>query len=76
MYIKQKFDALENVTGCEKPNEYKIYPADGNGNKISNNYIFKCKEKSGWCSRNFLPGSSRPFSMVVKNKNGNISSSG
>lgn len=68
MYIKQKFETIESITGCETPNIYKVYEADANGNKISSKILFKCKEKSNCCVRNCLPGSARPFTMVVKNK--------
>lgn len=51
VYIKQKFEKLEAVTGIETPNVYKVYPADHEGNKASKKPIFKCKEKSDCCQR-------------------------
>ena len=76
MYIKQKFEVIESITGCETPNVYKVYEADSNGSKISSKILFKCKEKSNCCTRNFLPGSARPFTMLVKNKEDNDTGSG
>ncbi|KAL4469079.1 hypothetical protein ABPG72_007758 [Tetrahymena utriculariae] len=75
IYIKQRFDAGENLSGCEQPNIYKVYPADCNGDVISNQYIFKCKEKSSCCARNCIPGSKRPFNMIVKNRSGQLTPS-
>lgn len=31
IYVKQSFEFLEALTGCESPNVYKVYPADVNG---------------------------------------------
>lgn len=68
MFIKQKLEVLEVVTGCETPNLYKVYAADANGERVGKQKpIFKCKEKSECCQRICCPGNCRAFKMKVKN---------
>ena len=65
IYIKQKFDILEAMTGCDTPNRYYVFeqtPAGGAKKKR----IFKCKEKSGWCARNCMSSDCKPFDMEIK----------
>ena len=53
VYIKQKFELLEALSGCETENKYIVYSADSQGEK-KKIPIFKCREKSGCFSRNCL----------------------
>jgi hypothetical protein len=62
-FIKQKIELFEMFTGCETPNRYHVYTQNGQGQW---SYLFKCKEKSGWCERNCLSSDSRPFDLGVK----------
>ena len=59
--IKQKLELLELLTGCESKNRYEIYCQINN----QNYNLFRAKEKSGCCMRNFCPGSSRSFKMNI-----------
>lgn len=61
--IKQKFELVEALTGCETKNEYYVFVKDKNGNE---KYLFKAKEESNCCCRNFFPGSFRPFKLHVR----------
>lgn len=50
-FVKQKVEIFEMLSGCETNNTYYVFL------RLPNNeyaYIFKCKEKSGWCARNCL----------------------
>jgi hypothetical protein len=49
VFIQQKFDLLEAVTGFERQNKYEIYAADNSGQKLKHQRIFKAKEKSECC---------------------------
>ena len=66
-FIKQKFDMTEVVTGCDTKNRYYVYGRSPEGKKQGKK-IFKCKETSGWCERNCLPGNCRSIDMKVKNR--------
>ena len=60
LLIKQKADELEDVTGGEKENKYKVYSMDGEK-------LFEAKEKSDLCARQCC-GPSRPFDMKVEDE--------
>lgn len=47
--VKQQIELLEILSGCETANRYHVYVKLQNGQMV---YLFKCKEKSGWCVRN------------------------
>ena len=66
VYIKQQIEILEMISGCETPNRYHVYGQ--NLNRVWT-YLFKCKEESGWCSRNCCPSDMRPFRMKMKHVN-------
>ena len=61
--VKQKFEFLEVLTGCETKNEYYVSAEDNEGNK---KYLFKAKENSSWCCRNCCFGSMREFDLDLK----------
>ncbi|CAD8113117.1 unnamed protein product [Paramecium sonneborni] len=67
IFIKQKFELFEALTGFETPNVYKVYPANDQGKKKKQKALFKCKEKSSTCARICLPGNARPFEMKISN---------
>lgn len=71
IFVKQKFELLEVLTGCETQNKYTVYACDVAGNK-EGAPLFKCKEKSGCCNRNFLPGDCRQFNMDITHDSGGI----
>ena len=60
LIIKQKADELEEVTGVEKENKYKVYSMDGQK-------LFEAKEDSDQCARQCC-GTSRPFDMKVEDE--------
>lgn len=63
--IVQKPDYLEAITGLEFANVYKVY-VKKTGDQYKKVKIFKCKESSGFCTRNCLPPECRPFKMKIK----------
>lgn len=65
IYVKQQFDLLEALTGCETANRYYVYELNNAGG-AKKKKIFKCKEKSGCCARNCLAPDCRPFDMEIK----------
>jgi hypothetical protein len=65
IFVKQKFDILEAMTGCDTPNRYYVFEQNPSGG-AKKKKIFKCKEKSGWCSRQYLSSDCKPFDMEIK----------
>ena len=57
--IRQQPDYFEALTGCEQANKYHVIGQTPQGQI----YLFKCKEKSGWCMRNLCLSSQREFDM-------------
>lgn len=70
IFIKQKFEFMEAITGCETANKYYVYKREANGGKSKTQYL-KCKESSGCCARNCLSGDCRPFKMKCYNLHNN-----
>lgn len=64
VYIKQKLELLEVLTGCETENKYVVYPASETGEKLKHS-MFKAKEKSNCLARVCLNGDCRPFKVKV-----------
>merc|ERR1739845_233086 len=67
VWIRQKFDIIEEISGCEFPNEYYVYERAPNDKKKKGPKIFKYKEKSTYCERQ-MTGGCKPFRMKVKNE--------
>ena len=61
--IHQQVEMVEMLTGFEVPNRYHVLGQDFNG---LYKYLFKCKEESTCCQRNFCTSSQREFQMKVK----------
>jgi len=64
IFIKQKFDMLEAMTGCEQGNTYYVYPLGKDGDKKGKK-IFKAKEKSSCFAKQCMSGDCRPFQLKV-----------
>lgn len=64
LYIKEKTDWGEILTGFERENTYKIMDLDEKKGAT----LFKAKEKSSCCSRNFSNGDCRPFNVKIENQ--------
>jgi hypothetical protein len=64
IFVKQKFEMLEMLTGCETENRYKVYAA-GQGLERVGRPIFKCKEKSSFMARNLLRYSIEPINEFI-----------
>lgn len=64
IYVKQKFDVLEAMTGCDTPNRYYVFEQSSQG-AAKKKKIFRCKEKSGWCARNCMSADCKPFQMEI-----------
>ncbi len=69
IFIKQKINVMEHVTGCEMDNNYNVYACDKDGDKKKSLKLFKCKEKSSCLSKKCLRPDSRPFEMYVEHEN-------
>jgi len=68
VYVKQKFDLMEALTGCERENTYYVYARDKHDkDKKKGKKLFKYKEKSSFYER-CLTGSCKPFKMKCKNE--------
>ena len=61
--VKQKFEYLEVISGCEMQNEYYVSCEDAEGNR---QYLFKAKEISTWACRTFCVGAIREFKLDLK----------
>ena len=70
VFIKQKLELLEVVTGCQTENSYNVFELGEDGEKKGEAFL-KAKEKSDTCARIFLPSSCRPFKMKINHKGGN-----
>jgi len=68
IFLKQKFRPFQALTGCELQNRYHIYALDENGKERKGTKMFKCKETSECCQRQFCSPHCRAFSMNVNNK--------
>ncbi len=62
LFVKQKVELLEILTGFETNNEYQIF--DNSGREI-----FYAKEDTDCCTRNMC-GPNRPFDMTIKDRHG------
>ncbi len=68
IFVSQKMNLLEVVSGCEMPNKYYISEFDGVGGK-KGVPLFKCNEKSGCLERQFCTGDMRPLNVEVLHEN-------
>jgi Scramblase len=64
LFIKEKTDWEEILLGVELENTYSIMDIDEQRGAT----LFKAKEKSSCCSRNFTSGESRPFNIKIENQ--------
>jgi len=64
IFIKQKMDLLEMMTGCEQGNTYLVYPLGKDGDKKGKK-LFKAKEKSSCFSKQCMSAECRPFSLKI-----------
>lgn len=69
IFIKQKPQFMEQMSGCEIDNIYNVYACDKDGDKKKSLKLFKCKEKSGCCAKQCMRPDSRPFEMHVNHEN-------
>jgi len=64
IFIKQKFQLLEVLTGCEQNHTYYVYPLSKDGEQKGHK-LLKCQEKSSFCSRQCMSSDCRPFMLKV-----------
>lgn len=69
LFIKQKMDLAEVLTGCEFQNTYNIFKKKEGKEKKKGKKIWKAKEKSTYCQRNCVPQGCRAFDLKIKNVN-------
>ena len=67
IFIKQKIDLLEVLTGCNTENKYEIFPLVNNEKKEGAAPLFLFSEKSSCFNRNCLSADCRPLNMNVLN---------
>jgi len=65
VFIKQKVNKWECLTGCEQGNTYYVYASDKEGNQKGKK-LFKCKESSNLCAKCCMPPDFRPFKLKVQ----------
>lgn len=65
VFVKQQFDAIEAITGCDTKNKYYVYEQTRDGGSKKKR-LFKAKEESGWCVRNCMSADCKPFDMKIK----------
>jgi len=63
VFIKQKMDLLEALSGCDMPNKYEVYNMKDGMKTGRSQFLYT--EKSGCCSRQCLPPDCRPLDMSV-----------
>lgn len=63
--IKQKYELMQGLTGCEFPNVYSVYKKDSHG-KPKGQIQLKYKEKSTYCDR-CISSTCKPFNINVYN---------
>jgi hypothetical protein len=68
LFIKQKIDWLEVMTGCETKNRYYVYARNADGSKKFGRVLFKAKESTKCYERNCHPAACRSTDMKVKNE--------
>ena len=66
IFIDQKFELTEVLTGCETRNTYYVYEMSAQQRR-KGKPILRCKEYSDWCARNCTLGSCRPMSIKCFN---------
>ena len=71
VFVKQKFQLMEALTGCEQENKYAVYKLSKDGKDKKGKPFLKAKEKSGFCARQCCPAAMRPFHMIVENEDNN-----
>lgn len=64
VYIKQKMDLLEVVTGIDTANTYYVFELSPSGEAFRR-LIFECKETSDFMDRNCAPGQCRAIDLVL-----------
>jgi len=64
IFVKQKMDLLEMMSGCEQGNTYNVFPLGKDGDKKGRKF-YKAKEKSGCFEKQCMSADCRPFSLKV-----------
>ncbi len=54
IFVKQQFEMLEALTGCETENRYNVYYSNESGEFARGPPMFLAKEHSSWMARNCL----------------------
>ena len=66
--VKQKFNLLPTLTGCQGQNDYSIYGLSEDGKTNQYSKMFKCKEKANICAKQFCGPQCRGFKMDVNHR--------
>ena len=66
IFVKQKFDMLELVTGCNREKKFYVYDHSPNSEAQKDSLVyFSCKESSGCCARNCMTSATKPLYMLI-----------
>ena len=64
IFVKQKFDLMEALSGCDQNNTYNVFPLSKDGEKKGKK-LFKAKEKSSFCAKQCLAPDCKPFQIKI-----------
>src|SRR3990167_7448006 len=67
IFISQKFDLLEAVTGWQVPTIHRVYEGSNDPKNRPSRQIFTCREYSDICARQCMSAACKPFEMRVVN---------
>ena len=71
IFVKQKIDLMEMLSGCEMENKYLVYRKEPGKVKKMGGKLYKCKEKSGCYTRQCLSNDCRPLKIQIENLGSN-----
>jgi len=64
LFVKQRINWAEAITGCEQANSYQVFGINKEGDK-KGKALLECKEKSNCCIRLFCSPACRPFEVTI-----------
>jgi len=65
IFLKQEFDYMGALTGCERPNRYYVYELNPMG-EAKRRRLFKCDERPDWCAKHCMSADCRPFELKIE----------
>jgi hypothetical protein len=71
IFVRQKIDWTEAITGCDQPNTYQVFGINSQGEK-KGDALFICQEKSNCCIRQFCSPACRPLQVQINTRDKNF----